>query len=59
MTYKHIIGAAGAALLAALLTSMPVRAERSSPLLAAYYDRQIAVVDRKIYVWRGNAAPNP
>jgi hypothetical protein len=55
MTYKHIIGAVGAA----LLTSMPVRAERSSPLLAAYYDRQIAVVDGKIYVWRGNAAPNP
>lgn len=59
MTYRHITGAAGAALLAALLTTAPVRADSSSPLLAAYYDRQMAIVGGKIYVWRGNAGPKP
>lgn len=32
-------------------------ADSSSPLLAAYYDRQMAVVDGVTYAWKGNEAP--
>ncbi len=32
-------------------------ADSSSPLLAAYYDRQMAIIDRAVYVWTGNGTP--
>jgi len=32
-------------------------ADSSSPLLAAYYDRQMAIVGGAVYTWTGNAAP--
>ncbi len=33
------------------------RADSSSPLLAAYYNRQMAIVDTTVYTWTGNTAP--
>ena len=35
----------------------PVLADSSSPLLAAYYDRQMAIVGGAVYSWSGNDAP--
>lgn len=35
----------------------PVLADSSSPLLAAYYDRQMAIVGGAVYAWRGDDAP--
>jgi len=32
-------------------------ADSSSPLLAAYYDRQMAIVDGTVYTWTDNTAP--
>lgn len=34
-------------------------ADSSSPLLAAYYDRQMAIVGGVTYVWKGDAPPKP
>lgn len=39
------------------LSVFPVMADSSSPLLAAYYDRQMAIVDGMVYGWRGNDKP--
>lgn len=35
----------------------PATADSSSPLLAAYYDRQMAIVDGVAYAWQGNDKP--
>ena len=35
----------------------PAAADSSSPLLAAYYDRQMAIVNDTVYAWKGNARP--
>lgn len=43
-------------LLAALVCS-PALADSSSPLLAAFYDRQMAIVDGAVYGWRGEDRP--
>ena len=46
--------------LAAVLTvapAIPVSADSSSPLLAAFYDRQMAIVDGVAYGWPGNSKP--
>ena len=32
-------------------------ADSSSPLLAAYYDRQMAIIDGRTYLWQGGRAP--
>jgi len=45
-----------AALLAVGLTT-PVFADSSSPLLAAYYDRQMAIVGGAVYAWKGDREP--
>jgi len=34
-----------------------VKADSSSPLLAAYYNRQMAIVDGSVYTWVSNTAP--
>jgi alpha-tubulin suppressor-like RCC1 family protein len=38
-------------------TVCPAMADSSSPLLAAYYDRQMAIVDGVVYGWRGEDRP--
>ena len=35
----------------------PALADSSSPRLAAYYDRQMAIVGDAVYAWKGTAAP--
>ena len=35
----------------------PASADSSSPLLAAYYDRQMAIVNGAVYAWKGEEAP--
>lgn len=35
----------------------PVCSDSSSPLLAAYYDRQMAIIDGNAYAWRGDELP--
>ena len=35
----------------------PAYSDSSSPLLAAYYDRQMAIIDGHAYAWRGDATP--
>ncbi len=45
------------ALLLILYMTGPGRADSSSPLLAAYYDRQMAIVGGATYAWKGNDAP--
>lgn len=49
-----------AGLLFSLLLNMTgvelATADSSSPLLAAYYDRQMAIVDGTVYTWSGNTA---
>ncbi len=37
--------------------AVPATADSSSPLLAAYYDRQMAIVNDTVYAWKGNARP--
>ncbi|MBK17282.1 MAG: hypothetical protein CMM52_00375 [Rhodospirillaceae bacterium] len=37
----------------------PSWSDSSSPLLAAYYDRQMAIVKGITYAWRGNDTPKP
>ncbi len=44
-------------MVANLSATVMVRADSSSPLLAAYYDRQMAIVGGSVYTWAGNAAP--
>jgi alpha-tubulin suppressor-like RCC1 family protein len=44
-------------LLLAVLFSVSARADSSSPNLAAYYDRQMAIVSDKVYAWKGNDTP--
>jgi hypothetical protein len=39
------------------LSSGAVLADSSSPKLAAYYDRQMAIVAGKVYAWQGRNAP--
>lgn len=47
-----------AALLSVVMLPMAIaEADSSSPLLAAYYDRQMAIVDGIVYAWRGDSAP--
>ena len=36
---------------------LTVFADSSSPLLAAYYDRQMAIIDGTAYVWHGESRP--
>ena len=51
-----------ACFLGALLVVAPVvqaRADSSSPLLAAYYDRQMAIVKGVAYAWRASSRPKP
>lgn len=47
----------GALLLAILMPATPAAADSSSPLLAAYYDRQMAIVGHVAYGWRGTDRP--
>ncbi|NNF78687.1 MAG: hypothetical protein HKN05_11725 [Rhizobiales bacterium] len=49
-------GVAGLALAFCLLAA-PAFADSSSPLLAAYYDRQMAIIDGAAYVWQGSSRP--
>ncbi len=35
----------------------PAHADSSSPLLAAYYDRQMAIIEGNTYAWRGDGTP--
>jgi len=35
----------------------PAHADSSSPLLAAYYDRQMAIIGGNTYAWRGDGTP--
>lgn len=54
------ISRAAAFLLAALAAfgwGVPALADSSSPNLAAFYDRQMAIVDGAVYGWRGSDAP--
>ncbi len=44
-------------LMLALLASGAARADSSSPELAAYYDRQMAIVAGKVYAWQGSQRP--
>ncbi|MCP5082121.1 MAG: hypothetical protein GY948_10545 [Alphaproteobacteria bacterium] len=39
------------------LVAAPAFADSSSPLLAAYYDRQMAIIDGSAYVWQGSSRP--
>lgn len=48
---------AAAILLAASAGMFPARADSSSPLLHAYYDRLIAIVDNKVYAWQEDERP--
>lgn len=45
------------AFLLLLTTCLPAVADSSSPLLAAYYERQMAIVDGKTYYWSGSDDP--
>jgi len=47
----------GAMLLAILIPALPAAADSSAPLLAAYYDRQMAIVGEVAYGWRGTDRP--
>lgn len=47
----------GALLLAILIPALPAAADSSAPLLAAYYDRQMAIVGEVAYGWRGTDRP--
>lgn len=38
-------------------SAFPAFADSSSPLLAAYYDRQMAIIDGAAYVWDGDSRP--
>lgn len=42
-----------------LMTALgaPARADSSSPFLAAFYDRQMAIVDAAAYAWGGREQP--
>lgn len=44
-------------LFAVCLTANPANADSSSPLLAAYYDRQMAIVGKTAYGWQGDTHP--
>ncbi len=50
-------GCAAAALAAALLAPAAAFADSSTPRLAAYYDRQVAICDGDAYAWSGRGAP--
>jgi len=43
--------------LAFVVSAAPVLADSSSPLLAAYYDRHMAIVGATVYAWRGDDTP--
>ena len=45
------------ALLLSSLVCVPALADSSSPQLAAYYDRQMAIVAGKVYAWKQRAVP--
>lgn len=45
------------ALLLVATVTPPAEADSSSPLLAAYYDRQMAIVNGVVYAWRGSGKP--
>ena len=61
----HLWGAAGVKINVVILLGMLVNAvaiasasaDSSSPLLAAYYDRQMAIVDQAVYAWKGVEPP--
>ncbi len=40
-----------------LALSPSARSDSSSPLLAAYYDRQMAIINGTTYAWRGDSTP--
>ncbi len=42
-----------------LLAASPATSDSSSPMLAAYYDRQMAIVAGKVYAWKGDSPPVP
>ena len=44
-------------LVLAMAAALPAAADSSSPLLAAYYDRQMAIVGGYTYAWQGIRAP--
>jgi alpha-tubulin suppressor-like RCC1 family protein len=44
-------------LLLAMLFAAPAHADSSSPRLAAYYDRQMAIVAGKVFAWEGQNEP--
>jgi hypothetical protein len=44
-------------LLLVLAPTTSARADSSSPLLAAYYDRQMAIIDGRTYLWQGDREP--
>ncbi|MEP3233272.1 MAG: hypothetical protein ABJO30_10630 [Hyphomicrobiales bacterium] len=44
-------------LLLTLISLQPASADSSSPLLAAFYDRQMAIIDGVAYAWQGNDTP--
>jgi hypothetical protein len=47
----------GALLFATLTPMFPAAADSSSPLLAAYYDRQMAIIGQVAYGWQGTDHP--
>ncbi len=44
-------------LLLVVLIAGPVHADSSSPNLAAYYDRHMAIVEGQVYAWEGRSEP--
>jgi alpha-tubulin suppressor-like RCC1 family protein len=49
----HVLGV----LAVVLLAVGPATADSSSPKLAAYYDRQMAIVSGSVYAWKGDDPP--
>jgi len=47
----------GALLFATLTPMFPAAADSSSPLLAAYYDRQMVIIGQVAYGWQGTDHP--
>ena len=56
-TIRHFCRGLIFALVLGTLTTTSAAADSSSPLLAAYYDRQMAIVGGAVYAWEGVNAP--
>jgi len=54
---RYVIVPAMVATAVAVMATGGTRADSSSPLLAAYYDRQMAIIDGAVYAWEDDAAP--